>query len=65
MKSPVAMLLLGSIAIAASAAESDIHGFVDASTGRTRISVNTDLRISRYLHTRGRIFRPWNAGFGH
>jgi hypothetical protein len=46
MKSPVALLLLGSIATAASAAGSDIHGFVDAQTGRTGISVNTDQRLS-------------------
>ena len=44
MKPLIALLILGSIATSASAAASDLHGFVDAQKGRHRHfrAVNTD-----------------------
>ena len=67
MKPLIALLILGSIATSASAAGSDIHGFVDAQTGHTVISEQSP-PISSYqgafTHAGGYFGRD-GASFGH
>jgi hypothetical protein len=67
MKPLIALLILGSIATSASAAASDLHGFVDAQKGRTGISEQST-PISSYegafTHA-GEYFARGGRGFGH
>jgi hypothetical protein len=70
MKPLIALLILGSIATSASAAGTDIQGFVDAQTGHTVISeeISSNQRISDYqnaLRHAGQYFGRGAAGFGH
>jgi len=67
MKPLIALLILGSIATSASAAGSDIHGFVDAQTGHTVISEqSTPINSSQGAFTHaGGYFGRGGAGFGH
>jgi hypothetical protein len=66
MKPVIALLILGSIATSASAAGTDIHGFVDGQTGNTVISEQS-MPISSYqgafTHSGG-YFGRGSAGFG-
>jgi hypothetical protein len=66
MKTTIALLILGNIATSASAAGSDIHGFVDAQTGHT-VTSEQSTPISGYqgafTHVGG-YFGRGGAGFG-
>jgi hypothetical protein len=67
MKTPIALLILGSIATSASAAGSDIHGFVDAQTGHTvtsEQSTSFNGYQGAFTHAGG-YFGRGSAGLGH
>jgi hypothetical protein len=67
MRPLIALLILGSIVTSASAAGTDIHGFVDGQTGHTVISEQQS-QLSRSpisgTFSRYRYFGRGAAGFG-
>jgi hypothetical protein len=67
MRPLIALLILGSIVTSASAAGTDIHGFVDGQTGHTVIS-EQESQLSRPpfsgTFSRYRYFDRGAAGFG-
>jgi hypothetical protein len=64
----IALLILGIIATSASAAGTDIHGFVDAQTGHTVISEQQSTQSRPPItssFSRYRYFSRGAAGFGN
>jgi hypothetical protein len=68
MRPLIALLILGSIATAASAAGTDIHGLVDGATGNTVVCEQRQSQLSRPMisgtFSRYRSFDPGAACFG-
>jgi hypothetical protein len=68
MRPVIALLVLGSIVTSASAAGTDIHGFVDAQTGHTVMSEQQSTQGQRVSGGTFSRYGNWGrgaAGFGH